>query len=74
VHFTYTIPGAPLAEAAILLGLRGPALVFCDGPDRAHAEARALVARGEAPAAIALTVEAPDRWAAATSVLYAPAS
>ncbi|MFZ5482185.1 MAG: beta-ketoacyl synthase N-terminal-like domain-containing protein [Myxococcota bacterium] len=71
VHFTYTIPGAPLAEAAILLGLRGPALVFCDTAERAHAEARGLVSRGEAPAAIALAVEAPERRARAEAVLYA---
>lgn len=72
VHFTYTIPGAPLAEASILCGLRGPAFVFCDEPARAHLEARALVSRGDTDAAVALVVEAPGPDAAlADAVLYA---
>ncbi|MFN7147674.1 MAG: hypothetical protein ACK4YP_28150, partial [Myxococcota bacterium] len=54
LHFSYTIPGAPVAEAAILLGLRGPVLSFCDGPARAHEEA-ARLARSGTPA-VAVTV------------------
>jgi 3-oxoacyl-(acyl-carrier-protein) synthase len=70
VHFQYTIPGAPLAEAAILLGLKGPALAFCDGPARAEAEARRLVEHGHADTAVALSVEAPERAAIAAAVRY----
>ncbi len=73
MHFTYTIPGSPLAEAAILKGLRGPALVFCDRAERGAEEARRLVAHGLAPAAVALHIEAPERLARATAVLYARA-
>lgn len=58
VHFVYTIPGAPLAEAAILLGLTGPGLVFCDEGATAEAEARRLVEEGRVDSAIALIVDA----------------
>lgn len=70
VHFIYTIPGAPLAEASILLGLRGPGLALCDGPEAGHALARDLVARSEAPVCVALHVEAPERHAHATATRY----
>lgn len=59
VHFIYTIPGAPLAEAAILLGLTGPGLVLCDGPEAAQAEARRLVQEGRVRSAVALTISGP---------------
>lgn len=73
VHFTYTTPGSSLAEAAILRGLRGPALVFCDTAERGRAEARRLVEHGVARACVALHVEAPERTARAEAVLYAAA-
>jgi 3-oxoacyl-[acyl-carrier-protein] synthase II len=69
MHFSYTVPGAPVAEASILLGLRGPVHVFCDDGARAHVEARRLVAEG-APRAVALVVEAPGGWADATATVY----
>ncbi|MSP56164.1 MAG: hypothetical protein EXR69_11255 [Myxococcales bacterium] len=59
VHFIYTIPGAPLAEAAILLGLNGPGLVLCDGPEAAQAEARRLVEEGRVLSAVALAITGP---------------
>lgn len=58
VHFVYTVPGAPLAEAAILLGLTGPGLVFCDGPATADEQASRLVAEGRVDSAVALVVDA----------------
>ena len=73
MHFTYTVPGSPLAEAAILKGLRGPALVFCDAAARGEAEAQRLVTQGLAPTAVALHIEAPERSARASAVLYARA-
>ncbi len=73
VHFVYTIPGAPLAEAAILLGLTGPGLVFCDGRGTAEFEARRLVDEGRAASAIALVVDAPAAGVArATARRYGP--
>ncbi len=59
VQFVYTIPGAPLAEAAILLGLKGPALVLCDDEAAGHAEAARLVSEGRVASAIAVTVASP---------------
>lgn len=58
VHFVYTVPGAPLAEAAILLGLTGPGLVFCDGAATADEQASRLVAEGRVESAVALVVDA----------------
>lgn len=72
LHFIYTIPGAPLAEASILLGHRGPGLAFCDGPERARDEARALVERGRVRAAVALYVEAPEGPVQAEATLFRP--
>ena len=74
VHFPYTIPGAPLAEAAIPTGLRGPALVLLDGAEAGRTEARRLVAWGQAPAAVALHIECPERSALAEAVRYVPAA
>jgi hypothetical protein len=71
LHFSYTTPGGPVAEASILLGLRGPVLAFCDDPARADAEARALVASGAVPSAVALSLEAPAAFAEARAVVYA---
>lgn len=73
VHFVYTIPGAPLAEAAILLGLTGPGLVFCDEGATAEAEARRLVEEGRVDSAIALVVDAAAPGVArATARRYSP--
>ena len=69
LHFTYTTPGAPLAEASILEKLRGPAIVLCDGPEAGHAEAQRLVAEG-APCAIALHLECPAGHALGTATEY----
>lgn len=65
IHFTYTTPGSALAEAAILLGLRGPALVLCADADAGRLEAQRLVAHGVADRAVALHLEAPERRAVA---------
>lgn len=73
VHFTYTIPGSPLAEASILRHARGPVLALCDGPEAGRAEAERLVRWGLAPAAIAVHVEAPGAEARAVAVRYAEA-
>lgn len=70
VHFAYTIPGAPLAEASILVGAHGPALVFCDGPERGREEAERLVRHGHADDAVALHVEAPAGYARAEAWHY----
>lgn len=73
VHFVYTIPGAPLAEAAILLGLTGPGLVLCDEGAVAEAEARRLVEEGRVESAIALVVDAGAPGVArATARRYSP--
>ncbi|HNC97840.1 MAG TPA: hypothetical protein PKW90_17050, partial [Myxococcota bacterium] len=69
IHFTYTTPGSPLAEASILEKLRGPAIVLCDGPEAGHAEARRLVEQG-APCAIALHLECPAGHAVGTATEY----
>ncbi len=69
LHFSYTTPGAPVAEASILLGLRGPTLTFCDTASRATEEARRLVLAG-APRAVALSVEAPGPFATVSAVVY----
>ena len=58
--FIYTVPHAPLAEASIALGIRGPTLAFADGPERAGEEAERLVRLGHAPLAVAVTLEAPN--------------
>ncbi|MDP2305994.1 MAG: beta-ketoacyl synthase N-terminal-like domain-containing protein [Pseudomonadota bacterium] len=72
LHFSYTVPGAPVAEASILLGLRGPVLVFCDPGECADEEARRLVSQGIAPSAVALAIEAPGSFAEAVATLYVP--
>ena len=59
LHFVYTVPGAPLAEAAILLGVTGPGLVLCGDASESEAQARRLVAEGRVASAIALHVDAP---------------
>lgn len=69
VHFAYTIPGAPIAEAAILRQVRGPALVICGGAAEGRAEAEALVRWGAAPRAVAVHVEAPDAVGRAEAVV-----
>lgn len=69
IHFTYTTPGSPLAEASILEKLRGPAIVLCDGPEAGQAEARRLVEQG-APCAIALHLECPAGHATGTATEY----
>jgi hypothetical protein len=69
LHFSYTIPGAPVAEASILLGLRGPVHVVCDDEERAHAEARRLVREG-ARTAVAVHVHAPSNHAVAALAVY----
>lgn len=73
--FTYTLPGAPLAEASIRFGWCGPQLAFVDTPARADAEARRWIRYHGAPAAIALEVEAPepDGSARARATLWRPA-
>lgn len=70
VQFIYTVPGSPLAEGAILLGLTGPGLVLCAPPEHTHDEARRLVAEGRVRAAVALQVEAPDGPAVARATRY----
>jgi hypothetical protein len=72
LHFSYTVPGAPVAEASILLGLRGPVLVFCGAPTRADDEARRLVAEGTVESAVAVRVHAPGPYAEAEATLYVP--
>ncbi|MES2643200.1 MAG: beta-ketoacyl synthase N-terminal-like domain-containing protein [Myxococcota bacterium] len=72
LHFSYTVPGAPVAEASILLGLRGPVLVFCDPGECAGEEARRIVAEGLAPMAVALAIEAPGPYAEAVATLFVP--
>jgi hypothetical protein len=72
LHFSYTVPGAPVAEASILLGLRGPVLVFCGAPEAADAEARRLVAEGTVASAIGVRVHAPGPDAEAEATLYVP--
>lgn len=72
LHFSYTVPGGPVAEASILLGLRGPVLVYCGPGECAAEEARRLVADGVAPSAVALVIEAPGAFADAHATLYAP--
>lgn len=69
LDFAYTIPGAPLAEASMLAGIRGPALVLCDAADEGRWLARALAAEA-APEAVALDVEAPADEARAEAVRY----
>ena len=73
IHFTYTTPGSPLAEAAIRLGLRGPALVLCGDAEDGRREAERLVAQGVVIRAVALHVEAPDRFATAAAVVLGSA-
>ena len=69
IHFTYTTPGSPLAEASILEKLRGPAIVLCDGPEAGQAEAKRLVQQG-ARCAIALHLECPAGHATGTATEY----
>lgn len=57
LHFPYTIPGAPIAEASILLGLRGPTLTVCGGAADGALVAALLARRG--PSGVHLHVEAP---------------
>jgi 3-oxoacyl-(acyl-carrier-protein) synthase len=70
LHFAYTTPGSALAEAAIALGLRGPALVLCDDAAAGRREASRLVAHGVADRAVALHVEAAEGPACAVASLY----
>lgn len=60
VDFIYTIPGAPVGEASIHWGLRGPQLSLCAPMAEAEAEARSLIRWGRAEAVIALGLECPD--------------
>lgn len=55
--FVGTLPGAPVFEASLLWGVRGPALAFVDGRARAEEEARRLVRHGAARMAVAVSVE-----------------
>ncbi|MCB9759982.1 MAG: hypothetical protein H6739_09130 [Alphaproteobacteria bacterium] len=64
VDFVYTIPGAPIAEASIHWGLRGPSLALVGDPEEAEVEAHRLVRWGHAPAALALGMELPEGDAA----------
>ena len=73
VHFAYTTPGAPLAEAAILLHLRGPAIVVCGTAADGATTARALVASELAPTLLHLHVEAPATHADSTVTRYSGA-
>lgn len=58
--FTYTVVHAPLAEASLRWGLRGPQLALVDDdPATGWLQARALVARG-APVAVALFLDLPE--------------
>jgi hypothetical protein len=61
LHFPYTIPGAPIAEASILLGLRGPTLTVC-GPASDGALVAGLLAAADVPG-VHLHVEAPEAHA-----------
>ena len=72
LHFSYTVPGAPAAEASILLGLRAPVLVYCADGACAEDEARRLVAEGVVPSAVALRIESPGSFADAEAILLAP--
>lgn len=58
--FTYTLPGAPLAEASIRFGWRGPQVPFVGNLTVAEEEARRWIRVHGAPAAIALQLDAPD--------------
>lgn len=58
--FTHTLPGVPLAEAALLFGMTGPRLTFLGGMARAEEEAKRQVAQGRASHAVAVFCEAPD--------------
>jgi hypothetical protein len=58
--FTHTLPGAPLAEAALLFGLKGPRLTFLGGMERAEEEAQRQVRLGRTTHAVALFCEAPE--------------
>ena len=75
LHFVYTVPGAPLAEAAILLGITGPGLVLCGDAAQSCEQAQRLVAEGRVASAIALHVEAPvaGSRASARAVRYSGA-
>lgn len=63
--FAATIPGYPLAQAAVLWGLTGPMLCFVGDVDPV-AEARRLVGYGWADRAVALTCDAPEADGPAT--------
>ncbi len=58
--FPYTVPGAPLAEGAILAGLRGPGWVFCGAASEGREEAERAVRCGELEQSVALHIEAPE--------------
>ena len=58
--FTHTLPGSPLAEAALLFGLTGPKLTFLGGMERAEEEAKRRVTQGRSRCAIAIFCEAPE--------------
>lgn len=72
LDFAYTIPGAPLAEASMLAGVRGPALVLCDEPDEGRWLARALAAQSPS-GAVAMDIEAPADEARGRAVFYGAA-
>ena len=57
--FTYTLPGAPLCEAAIHHGLHGAQLALIGSAEQAEAEAIRWVRHGRAAVAISLWCEVP---------------
>ncbi len=61
LDFVYTVPGAPVAEAAIHWNLRGPPVVLVAPMAQAEDEAARLIRRGRALRMVALGVEAPDQ-------------
>ena len=67
LDFSYTVPVAPAAEAALLFQLRGPLLAFIGPESMAEEEARRWVMQGRAPAMLALVVDAPEPHAPATA-------
>lgn len=69
LDFAYTIPGAPLAEASMLAGVRGPALMLCDEAEEGRWLARALASQSSG-GAVAMDVEAPAEEARGQAVLY----
>jgi 3-oxoacyl-[acyl-carrier-protein] synthase II len=65
--FTYTIPGAPAAEAAVAHGLQGPQLALIGEFGCAKEEATRLICHGRAKMLVALWCEAPESGERATS-------